>query len=74
LSIVKGESARNSQGKKENKETHTMRTSKQVIKEIEGRIEEYEDLLIAHDNNQDAVHELNVAISELSHLAEWIRK
>jgi len=51
-----------------------MRTAKQVIKEIEGRIAEYKDLMIAHDNNQDAVHELNVAISELSHLVEWIRK
>lgn len=51
-----------------------MRTAKQVIKEIEGRIAEYKDLTIAHDNNQDAVHELNVAISELSHLVEWIRK
>jgi hypothetical protein len=74
LSIVEGESYRIAQGIKENKETHTMRTSKQVIKEIEGRIAEYKDLLIAHDNNQDAVHELNVAISELSHLVEWIRK
>ena len=74
LLLVEGESARNSQGIKENKETHTMRTAKQVIKEIEGRIAEYKDLTIAHDNNQDAVHELNVAISELSHLVEWIRK
>jgi len=51
-----------------------MRTSKQVIKEIEGRIAEYKDLLIVHGNSESAVHELNVAISELSHLAEWIRK
>jgi len=74
LSIVEGESARNSQGIKENKETKTMRTAKQIIKEIEGRIAEYEDLLIAHDNNQEATHQLKIAICELSHLAEWIRK
>jgi hypothetical protein len=51
-----------------------MRTAKQIIKEIEGRIAEYEDLLIAHDNNQEATQELKIAICELSHLAEWIRK
>lgn len=51
-----------------------MRNVKQVVKEIEGRIAEYKDLMIAHDNNQEATQELKIAICELSHLAEWIRK
>ena len=51
-----------------------MRNVKQVVKEIEGRIAEYEDLMIAHDNNQEATQELKIAICELSHLVEWIRK
>ena len=51
-----------------------MRNIKQVVKEIEGRIAEYQDLMIAHDNNQDAKQELKIAICELGHLVEWIRK
>jgi len=51
-----------------------MRNIKQVVKEIEGRIAEYEDLMIAHDDNQEATHELKTAICELNHLVEWIRK
>ena len=51
-----------------------MRNIKQVVKEIEGRIAEYEDLMIAHDNNQEATQELKTAICELSHLVKWIRK
>ena len=51
-----------------------MRNIEQVVKEIEGRIAEYGDLMIAHDNNQEATQELKIAICELSHLVEWIRK
>jgi hypothetical protein len=51
-----------------------MRNVKQVVKEIEGRIAEYKDLMIAHDNNQEATQDLKIAICELSHLVEWIRK
>ena len=51
-----------------------MRNVKQVVKEIEGRIAEYEDLMITHDNNQEATQDLRISICELSHLVEWIRK
>ena len=72
--LVEGESYRIAQGEKEKEKETYMRNIKQVVKEIEGRIAEYQDLMIAHDNNQDATQELKIAICELSHLVEWIRK
>jgi hypothetical protein len=49
------------------------KSSEHIIKEIEDRIKEYEILAVEHDNNQDAVHELNSATNELNNLLEWIK-
>ncbi len=51
-----------------------MKSSEQIIKEINDRIVEYKPLLVEHDNNQDAVNLLESAIHELEHLLEWINE
>jgi len=51
-----------------------MKSSEQIVKEINDRIEEYKGLMIDHDNNQDAVNELESAVHELEHLLEWINE
>ena len=51
-----------------------MKTSNQIVQEINDRIAEYKALMIEHDNNQDAVHELQTTIHELDHLLEWINE
>ena len=51
-----------------------MKSSEQIAKEINDRITEYKALMVEHDNNQDAVHELESAIGELAHLLEWINE
>ena len=51
-----------------------MKLRSQIVKEISDRIDEYKGLMIDHDNNQDAVHELESAIHELEHLLEWINE
>ena len=49
-----------------------MKSSEEIVKEINDRIDEYKGLMIDHDNNQDAVHQLESAVHELEHLLEWI--
>jgi len=51
-----------------------MKSSEQITKEINDRIAEYKVLMIDHDNNQDAVNELESAVHELEHLLEWINE
>jgi len=51
-----------------------MKSSEQIAKEINDRIAEYKGLMVEHDNNQDAVHELESAIHELDHLLRWINE
>ncbi len=51
-----------------------MKSIEQIVKEINDRISEYKALMIEHDNNQDAVHELESAVHELAHLLEWINE
>ena len=51
-----------------------MKSSEQIAKEINDRIAEYKGLMIDHDNDQDAVNELQSAIHELDHLLEWINE
>jgi translation initiation factor IF-3 len=51
-----------------------MKSSEEIVKEINDRIAEYKVLMIDHDNNQDAVHELESAVHELAHLLEWINE
>ena len=51
-----------------------MKSSEQIAKEINDRIVEYKTLQVEHDNNQDAVNELESAIHELEHLLEWINE
>ena len=51
-----------------------MKSSEQITKEINDRIAEYKDLMVDHDNNQDAVHELESAVHELENLLEWINE
>ena len=51
-----------------------MKSSEQIVKEINDRIAEYKGLMIDHDNNQDAVNELETTIHELDHLLEWINE
>ena len=51
-----------------------MKSSEQIAKEINDRIAEYKVLMIDHDNNQDAVNELESAVHELEHLLEWINE
>ena len=51
-----------------------MKSSEQIVKEINDRIAEYKVLMVDHDNNQDAVHELESAVHELENLLEWINE
>jgi len=51
-----------------------MKLRSQIVKEISDRIEEYKGLMIDHDNNQDAVNELESAVHELENLLEWINE
>jgi len=51
-----------------------MKSSEQIAKEISDRIAEYKALMVEHNNNQDAVHELESAVHELDHLLEWINE
>ncbi len=51
-----------------------MKSSEEIVKEINDRIAEYKVLVMDHDNNQDAVHELESAVHELAHLLEWINE
>jgi len=51
-----------------------MKSSEQIVKEINDRIEDYKSLQIDHDNNQDVVHELNSVINELENVLEWINE
>ena len=51
-----------------------MKSSEQIAKEISDRIAEYKHLMVEHNNNQDAVHELESAVHELEHLLEWINE
>ena len=51
-----------------------MKSSEQIVKEINDRIAEYKVLMVDHDNNQDAVNELESAIHELENLLEWINE
>lgn len=49
-----------------------MKSSEQIVKEINDRIAEYKALMVEHDNNQDAVNELESAVHELENLLEYI--
>jgi hypothetical protein len=51
-----------------------MKSSEEIVKEINDRIAEYKVLAMDHDNNQDAVHELESAVHELAHRLEWINE
>ena len=51
-----------------------MKSSEQIAKEINDRIAEYKVLMLDHDNNQDAVNELESAVHELENLLEWINE
>jgi hypothetical protein len=51
-----------------------MKLRSQIVKEISDRIAEYKVLMIDHDNNQDAVNELESAVHELENLLEWINE
>ena len=51
-----------------------MKLRSQIVKEISDRIVEYKGLMVEHDNNQDAVNELESAVHELEHLLEWINE
>ena len=51
-----------------------MKSSEEIVKEISDRIDEYKGLMLDHDNNQDAVNELESAVHELAHLLEWINE
>ena len=51
-----------------------MKSSEEIVKEINDRIAEYKVLVMDHDNNQDAVNELESAVHELAHLLEWINE
>ena len=51
-----------------------MKSSEQIVKEINDRIAEYKVLMVDHDNNQDAVNELESAVHELENLLEWINE
>ena len=51
-----------------------MKSSEQITKEINDRIEEYQGLQVEHDNDPKAVEELETVIHELVHLLEWINE
>jgi hypothetical protein len=51
-----------------------MKLRSQIVKEISDRIAEYKVLMIDHDNNQDAVNEIESAVHELENLLEWINE
>ena len=51
-----------------------MKSSEEIVKEINDRIAEYKVLMLDHDNNQDAVNELESAVHELENLLEWINE
>ena len=51
-----------------------MKLRSQIVKEINDRIAEYKVLMVDHDNNQDAVNELESAVHELENLLEWINE
>jgi len=51
-----------------------MKSSEQIVKEINDRIVEYKTLQVEHDNSQDAVNLLESAIDELENLLEWINE
>ena len=51
-----------------------MKSSEQIVKEINDRIVEYKALMVEHNNNQSAVDELESAIHELDHLLRWINE
>lgn len=46
----------------------------EITEEIKARLLEYEQLGIEHDNNENAVHELESAVNELKNLLEWIEQ
>ena len=51
-----------------------MKSSEEIVKEINDRIVEYKALMVEHNNNQSAVDELESAIHELDHLLRWINE
>ena len=51
-----------------------MKSSEQIVKEINDRIVDNKALMIEHDNDENAVHELQSAINELENLLEWINE
>lgn len=51
-----------------------MKSSEQIAKEINDRIADNKALMIEHDNDENAVHELQSAINELENLLEWINE
>ncbi len=51
-----------------------MKSSEEIVKEINDRIVEYRALMVEHDNNQSAVDELESAVHELDHLLRWINE
>lgn len=48
--------------------------TKEIADEIEARLLEYGQLGIDHENDENAVHELESAVNELKNLLEWINK
>ena len=51
-----------------------MKSSEEIVKEINDRIVEYKALMVEHNNNQSAVDELESAVHELDHLLRWINE
>ena len=51
-----------------------MKSSEQIVKEINDRIVEYKALMVEHNNNQSAVDELESAIHELQDLLVYINE
>ena len=51
-----------------------MKSSEQIVKEINDRILEYKALMVKHNADQSAVDELESAIHELDHLLRWINE
>ena len=51
-----------------------MKSSEQIVKEINDRIAEYKVLMVEHNNNESAVDELESAIHELQDLLVYINE
>jgi hypothetical protein len=51
-----------------------MKSSEEIVKEINDRISEYKGLQVEHNNDPKAVDELETVIHELEHLLEWINE